>query len=208
MKKVLIINSSARITNSQSRAMTALFQENWQRLYPTDHFIFRDLGIDPIPHIDDAWIKASFTKVSDRNAENQAPLALSNKLVRELKEVDIIVFGLPMYNWGVPSGVKAYMDQIMRINETWKFESGEPDGNYVGLLSGKKAYILSARGDNGYGCGERNEHMNFQSKYVETIFRIIGIGEIETISLDSEEYGGELFQKGKERITAMIKAIK
>ncbi|MEC4114707.1 NAD(P)H-dependent oxidoreductase [Myroides pelagicus] len=113
-----------------------------------------------------------------------------------------------MYNWSIPSGLKAYIDQIMRINETWKFRSSIPDGDYVGLLKNKQVYILSSRGDTGYGQGEKNQHMNFQTNYLELIFSILGVKNIKTLSLDNEEFGGDIFQKGQMEIYHAIKQLK
>jgi len=208
MRKVLVINSSLREHTSQSRALTKLFVEVWSKNYPNDTYIYREVGLKPIPHITQEWVTASFTKVEDRTEANQKPLNLSNILLTELKEADIYVIGVPMYNWSIPSGLKAYIDQIMRINETWKFGSGKPDGDYVGLLHNKKLFILSSRGDNGYAEGEHNAHMNFQTNYLETIFKIMGVQDVEVISLDNEEYGGELFARSQEEIHNQIVKIK
>jgi len=208
MRKVLVINSSTREEKSHSRALTKLFVETWSKNYPKDTYHYREVGLTPIPHITKEWIEASFTKVENRTEENQKPLELSNILVKELKESDVYVIGVPMYNWAIPSGLKAYIDHIMRINETWKFRSGEPDGDYVGLLENKKLFILSSRGDNGYAEGEHNSHMNFQTNYLRTIFNILGVQDIEIISLDNEEYGGELFAKSQEEIHDQILKIK
>jgi len=208
MRKVLVINSSTREEKSHSRELTKLFVETWSKNYPGDTYIYREVGLIPVPHITNEWIGASFTKIEDRTEENQKPLALSNILVKELKETEIYVFGVPMYNWSIPSGLKAYIDNIMRINETWKFRSGVPDGEYVGLLENKKIFILSSRGDNGYAEGEHNAHMNFQSNYMKLIFNILGVNDIKIISLDNEEYGGELFAKSQEEIHNQILKIK
>lgn len=208
MKKILVINSSTRGEKSHSRALTKLFVETWSKKYPGDIYIYREIGLKPLPHITNEWIEAAFTKVKDRTKENQKALRLSNILIAELKEADVYVIGTPMYNWSISSGLKAYVDHIMRINETWKFRSGKPDGDYVGLLENKKALILASRGDNGYADGESNAHMNFQTNYLQTIFSIIGVRDIEVISLDNEEYGGILFEKSQERAYKQIKKLK
>ncbi|SHJ04197.1 FMN-dependent NADH-azoreductase [Cruoricaptor ignavus] len=208
MRKILIVNSSTRIHASQSRAMTGFFQEIWKMNNPNDEFIFRDVGLQPIPHIDDNWIKAAFIKPEDRTIDNQKPLELSNLLVDEIKSADIYVIGVPMYNWSIPSSLKAYIDQIMRINETWKFRSGEPDGDYVGLLEDKKLFVLSARGDNGYASNEHNAHMNFQTTYLQTVFKIMGVADIKIFSIDNEEYGGEKLENSRKEIFAKIADIK
>lgn len=208
MRKVLVINASTRDKKSHSRALTKLFVKTWSKNYPEDVYMYREVGLTPIPHITSEWIAASFTKVEHRTEENQKPLELSNIIIKELKEADIYVIGVPMYNWSIPSGLKSYIDQVMRINETWKFRSGKPDGDYVGLLEDKKLFILSSRGDSGYGEGEVNAHMNFQTNYLKTIFKIIGVEDIEIISLDNEEYGGELFAKSQREIYNQIKELK
>lgn len=208
MKKILIINASTRKEKSYSRKLTELFVDTWSKNNSQDIFLYREVGLTPVPHITNEWIKAAFTNVECRTNENQEPLELSNLLVSELKEADIYVMGTPMYNWSIPSGLKAYIDQVMRINETWKFKSGKPDGNYMGLLENKKLYILSSRGDSGYDENERNSHMNFQTTYLQTVFNIMGVQDVKTISLDNEEYGGELFLTSQRKIYDQIGRLK
>lgn len=207
MRKVLVINSSVRKQRSQSRKLTELFVRHWKNKYPDDTFSFREVGLTQIPAIDESWIASAFIKPEDRTSKNQMGVVFSNTLVRELKEHDIYVLGVPMYNWSIPSGLKSYIDQIMRINETWKFRSGNPDGDYVGLLKNKKLFILSARGDSGYGLGEKNEHMNYQTNYLKFVFSMMGVRDTTVISLDNEEYGGAVFEKSKKFIFEKIKGM-
>ena len=95
----------------------------------------------------------------------------------------------------------------MRINEIWKFRSGQQDGDYVGLLKNKKMFVLSSRGDTGYGENEENEFMNYQTTYLKSIFGMMGVEDITIISLDNEEFGGEIFEKSKQEIYAKINLI-
>ncbi|MDO5609097.1 MAG: NAD(P)H-dependent oxidoreductase [Capnocytophaga sp.] len=199
MKKVLMLNASVRNEKSQSRKLSQLFENQWKEKFPDDVFTHREVGTAIIPHIGEPWIAAAFIKPENRTEENQKALVLSNKLVDELKENDIYVLATPMYNWSIPSGLKAYIDQIMRINETWKFRSGTPDGDYVGLLTHKKMFLLSSRGDTGYGKHEKNAHMNFQTTYLSFIFRMMGVTDITVISLDNEEFGGDLFANSQKQ---------
>ncbi|WP_250253344.1 NAD(P)H-dependent oxidoreductase [Chryseobacterium sp. Marseille-Q3244] len=205
--KVLIINASVRNGRSYSRKLTQLFVENWKTKYPSDTFTHRETGIDSIPNIDERWIAGAFKKPSDRTEENHKALQLSDELVKELKEHDIYVIGTPMYNWSIPAGLKAYIDQIMRINETWKFRSGVPDGDYAGLLENKKAFLLSTRGDTGYGENEKNGHINFQTTYLKHILGIMGVTDVTTFSLDNEEFGGEIFENSKNEIFKALHSI-
>ena len=207
MNKVLIINASVRNEKSHSRKLTQLFVENWKKKNPNDNFTHREVGLEEIPPINEKWIASAFIKPSERTKENQSGVEFSNELVKEFKEHNIYVLGTPMYNWSIPSGLKSYIDQLMRINETWKFRSGEPDGDYVGILENKKMFILSSRGDTGYGESEKNEHMNFQTTYLKFVFGIMGIKDISTISLDNEEFGGEIFENSKKKIYQRIEQI-
>lgn len=207
MNKVLIINASVRKERSHSRKLTELFVENWKAKHPNDTFTYREVGLSAIPPVDEAWIASAFVKPEERTAENQKGVGLSNELVNEVKTHDIYVIGTPMYNWSIPSSLKAYLDQIMRINETWKFRSGKPDGDYVGLLENKKLFILSSRGDTGYGENEPNEHMNFQTTYLKFIFGIMGVKDVTVISLDNEEFGGEVFERSKAAIYERLRLI-
>lgn len=207
MNKVLIINASVRREKSHSRNLTQLFVENWKIKNPNDLFSYREVGMEEIPAINEKWIASAFIKPIDRTEENQSGVELSDLLVKEFIEHNIYVIGTPMYNWSIPSGLKAYIDQLMRINETWKFRSGKPDGDYVGLLNDKKMFILSSRGDTGYGENEKNEHMNFQTTYLKFVFGIMGIKDITIISLDNEEFGGDIFENSKRKIYQEIKQI-
>jgi FMN-dependent NADH-azoreductase len=165
------------------------------------------VGLEEIPPINEKWIASAFISPKERTNENQTGVELSNALIKEFKEHNVYVLGTPMYNWSIPSGLKSYIDQIMRINETWKFRSGKPDGDYVGLLENKKMFILSSRGDTGYGENEKNEHMNFQTTYLKFVFGIMGIKDISIISLDNEEFGGETFENSKKEIYQKIQNI-
>lgn len=207
MKKVLIINASVRGGKSHSRKLTQIFTENWKKKHPEDLLTYREVGLNIISPIDEDWIASAFINPNQRTEINQEGVRLSDTLVKELKENDIYVIGCPMYNWSIPSGLKAYIDQIMRINETWKFRSGKPDGDYVGLLKNKKMFILSSRGDTGYGENEKNREMNFQTTYLKFVFGMMGIEDLTIISLDNEEFGGEIFEKSKQNTYEKINMI-
>lgn len=199
MKNILVLNASPRGERSHSRKLTMMFTEKWKKNYPNDKILHRETGRTNIPHITEEWIAAAFSSADQHTKEIQNTLSFSDELVNEFKKADVYVVGVPMYNWSIPSGFKAYIDQIMRINQTWKFESGKPDGNYEGLLNGKKMYMLSTRGDYGYEIGGHNEHMNFHTPYLKTVFGIMGINDITEISLENEEYGGKAFLKSIEK---------
>lgn len=193
MNNILVVNGSPRGERSHSRRLVNNFLQQWMAAHPDDVVKHREIGRGSIPHIDESWIAAAFTSPDQRTADMNAKLALSDELVDELLEADVIIMGVPMYNWSVPSSVKAYIDQLMRIGRTWAFESGVPDGVYKGLLSGKRMFLISARGDFGYEEGGHNAMMNFQTPYLRLVFGIMGIKDITPIYLENEEYGGKTF---------------
>ncbi|MNR35681.1 FMN-dependent NADH-azoreductase 1 [compost metagenome] len=112
-----------------------------------------------------------------------------------------------MYNWSVPSSLKAYIDQVLRVNETWEVNHEDQRNPYIGLLKNKSLFLLLSRGAQGYEKGGYNEHMNFQSDYLRTVFNIIGITDIQEVSVDGEAFGTEAFELAKNNSNARIKVL-
>lgn len=191
MKKVLVINSSARMLNSQSRKLTEVFVDQWKSIHTNPIICFRELGNTSVPHINQNWISAAFKPEGTRSAEEIETLNISDSYISELLEADVIVLGSPMYNWSIPSALKAYIDQILRVNETFKVDRTNPQNPYVGLLKNKTLFLLLSRGEQGYEKGEYNEHMNFQSTYLKTVFNIIGITNVHVIAINALSSGPE-----------------
>jgi FMN-dependent NADH-azoreductase len=195
MKKVLVINSSARALNSQSRKLTEVFIDHWKSIHVNPTINYRELGNADVPHINDNWIAAAFKPEATRSEDEIEALKISNVYIAELREADVIVLGSPMYNWSIPSSLKAYIDQILRVNETWKLNPANMQNPYIGLLENKTLFLLLSRGAQGYEKGEYNEHMNFQSTYLKTVFNIIGISNIHVIAINGESFNVEKFKK-------------
>lgn len=204
MSKVLIINASARKERSLSRQMTNMFAETWKEKYPNANIVYREVGQEHIPHVSEEWIAGAFKPAELRTAENVEALKISDLLIAELKEASTIVLGSPMYNWSVPSALKAYIDQILRVNETILIDKERPQNPYIGLLKNKKVYLLMVRGNTGYGQGEFFEHMDFQSKYLKTVFNIMGLEDIEEITINGVEFKGESIESAEERIKQLL----
>ena len=189
MRNILIINASSRGDNSFSRKLTKFFQKEWAKINPLDEFTYRELGLSHIPHITEDWIEGAFKSVDERTEKENIALKFSDELVEELKKSNIIVIGSPMYNWSIPSSLKAYIDQVLRMNQTLTINPETPKDPYVGLLKDKKAFFLLVQGGTGYAPGEFYHHMDFQTEYLKTVFKIIGITETEVISMDSAAMG-------------------
>lgn len=208
MATVLVLDASARAGcsgdkahGSHTRRLTARFAARWRKRRPEDVFLHRDLGEAPPRPVTGAWIEAAFTPPARRTPTMQAVLAESDALVDELISADLIVAGVPMYNFGPPAQFKAYIDNIVRVGRTFGFDRQRPGEPYWPLLAdaGKHLVVLSARGDFGYAPGERLAHMNHVEPAVFTAFGYLGITRTHSVAVEADEFGGE-------RLAASIEA--
>lgn len=170
---ILQIESSARKAGSVTRdlAQGLVSQLAAERQV---NVVRRDVS-PGLPVIDDAWVAANFTDPAERSGEQKAKLSLSDGLVAELKEADILVIGAPVYNFGIPASLKAWIDLIARARETFRYTESGP----VGLLEGKKAYVVMASGGTQIGSG-----IDFASGYLRHVLGFIGIDDVEVIAAD------------------------
>lgn len=211
MAKLLHIDASPRSDRSHSRRLSREFIKAWKIANPNDTVTYRDIGRHPIPHINEAWIAAAFTPPEKRSPEMWDALRISEELVDEFLAADIYIIGTPMYNWSVPSGLKAYIDQIVRIGRTWAYIPDEnPEFPYKPLVHGKKMFVISARGDGGFAPGGRNEKLDFLDPYLKVIFGMLGITDISFVAIENDEYGGQKLADSiaaaRNRITEIVAA--
>lgn len=195
MANLLHIDASPRGERSHSRRLTQEFVEKWQHVHPNDTITYRDIGRQPVPHVDEAWIAAGYTPPAERTPELWDAIRFSDQLVDEFLAADLYVIGTPMYNFSIPSTLKAYIDQIVRIGRTFEFAPENPENPYIPLVLGKKMFIISARGASGYGPGGPYESMNYQTPYLATIFGFMGITDVAFIDVENEESGGHKFEE-------------
>ena len=142
MSRVLIIESSARQQDSFSRQLTRQFISQWQSVHPGDQITVRDLALNPVPHLDADLLGGWMKPEEQRSATEKASLQRSNELTDELLAADVLVMAAPMYNFAIPSTLKAWLDHVLRAGTTFKYTETGPQG----LLTGKKAYVLTSRG--------------------------------------------------------------
>lgn len=207
MTNLLHINSSPRIERSHTRRMTATFVQQWQALYPDVNIIYRDIANNPPPHITQNWIAAAFTEPSERSTQMQTDLAISDALVDELIQSNYLVLGTPMYNFGIPSTLKAYIDQIVRIGRTFLFDPENKTTPYKPLTKEKTAYILVSTGDTGYAPGEPLDKINQLEPYLRTVLTFIGIKDIHFIYQGNDEFGGEKLAHSIAQAQAKIESM-
>lgn len=142
MTKVLQINSSITGDNSVSRELSRELIKRLNQVSEGIELIERDFGKEPIPHLDGARLGALFTPAEARSEEQNQAVAFADQLIDELMQADTLVIALPMYNFTIPSMSKAWVDHVARAGVTFQYTDTGP----VGLLSGKKAYLVSALG--------------------------------------------------------------
>jgi FMN-dependent NADH-azoreductase len=173
MTTLLQINASINNGNGESSRLSKQFVAAFHKSHPKATMVLRDVAAaEPVPHLDAERFGAFITKPEVRNAAQHAVVAYSDTLINELKQADVIVLGLPMYNFGVPSQLKAYFDHIARIGVTFEYtEKGA-----VGKLTGKKVYVFAARG----GVYEGTP-MDTQTSYVRDFLRFLGMSDVEFI---------------------------
>lgn len=170
MKNVLQINSSLFQEQGQSSRLTAALVA--RLLSPGDRLVTRDLAAEPVPHLTAERFAAFSTPEAERSDEQQVAVACSDALIAELRTADVIVLGLPMYNFGVASTLKAYFDHVARAGVTFRYTGNGPEG----LLTGKKAYVLATRGGSYQGTP-----MDTQTPYVRIFLAFLGITDVEFI---------------------------
>jgi FMN-dependent NADH-azoreductase len=168
MTTILQLNASILSNDGQSTQLADQFVAG----FPDAHIVRRDLASEPVPHLTAERFGAFLSKPETRTKEQQAVLDYSDTLIGELKRADVIVLGLPMYNFGVPSTLKAYFDHVARAGVTFNYTATGP----VGLLTGKKVYVLATRG--GMYAGTPRDT---QTAYVRDFFAFLGITGIEFV---------------------------
>jgi FMN-dependent NADH-azoreductase len=192
MKTLLQINSSLNLSNDKSSQLAERLVDQWRSANSDGRVVTRDLVEDPVPHLDQATLQAFAASAQQRSASQQVAVALSDTLIWELDAGDVLVLGLPMYNFGVPSTLKAYFDHIARAGVTFRYTANGPQG----LMSGKKAYVAAARGGRYVGTPR-----DTQSAYVRDFLAFIGISDVEFIYAEglASADGGDALEGGKHR---------
>lgn len=197
MTRLLHLDSSARPGSSDTarhcshtRRLSARFVARWRERDPNAHVIYRDIGAEPPSPVDGRWVHAAFTPPAQREPWMHDRLAQSDALIDELLAADVIVAGVPMYNFGMPAQFKAYIDNIVRVGRTFGFDRSRAGAPYWPLLAGmnKRLVILSARGAFGYGPGQRIAHLNHVEAGVATAFGYIGVTDVASVAIEYDEF--------------------
>jgi FMN-dependent NADH-azoreductase len=176
MAHLLHLDASPRGERSHSRKLSKAIVDSWIAAHPGDAVTYRDLGHNPVPLVDEPWIAAAYTPLEARSEADNSTLKVSNELIDELFAADIYVFGIPMYNFSVPAGFKAYIDQIVRVGRTFT----APD--FQGLLKGKRMFVAMSAGAD-YAVGAPFANYNFVVPYLRAVFGFLGVTDINVVTL-------------------------
>jgi FMN-dependent NADH-azoreductase len=180
MKTILQINTSLFSEQGHSSRLAQSFVQAWQEQNPEGRVIVRDLAQDPVPHLTAERFQAFLAPTEERTTGQQAVVAYSDALIDALRQADVIVLGLPMYNFGVPSTLKAYFDHVARAGVTFRYTADGP----VGLLGDKTVFVLATRGGAYQGTAK-----DTQTLYVQDFFNFLGIHDIRFIYAEGLNLG-------------------
>jgi FMN-dependent NADH-azoreductase len=172
MTTLLQITASIQGENGQSSQLANRFVAAWRSQHPQARVIHRDLAADPVPHLTAERFGAFLAQPEQRDDRQHAIARYSDTLIEELRQADLIVLGLPMYNFGIPSQLKAYFDHVARAGHTFNYTAQGP----VGLLRDKKVYVFAARG--GLYAGAP---LDTQTPYVRDFLGFLGLKDVEFV---------------------------
>jgi FMN-dependent NADH-azoreductase len=179
---ILQINSSARREGSYSTRMADRLVARLQEADPEATLTLRDLGATPHPILDEAALGALFAPSSQRTPEQAARVALDDALIAEIQAADVVVLGVPMYNFGVPAQLKNWIDAISRAGVTFRYTANGPEG----LLKGKKVYVALARGGK-----YRNTPSDTQVPYLATVLGFLGMTDVQFVYAEGLAMGAD-----------------
>lgn len=178
MTHLLHIDSSARGEGSASRRLSAEYVQAWKARNPHGTVTYRDLAVATPDFVSPEWITGVFGPAEAANADTKAALEASEYLIREIEDADVLVLGVPMYNFGVPATFKAWIDQVVMAGRTFAFGENGPEG----LLKDKKAIVLRASGSD--FDNPAFAPMDFHAPYIRGVLGWIGITDVEFIAVN------------------------
>lgn len=198
MKTLLQIRSSLLLGNGQSNRLADRYVAAWQAANPGGRVVVRDLAQNPVPHLDLARVGAFSTPAEQRTPEQQALVAESDALIDELQGADVVALGLPLYNFGIPSTLKAYFDFIARSGVTFRYTASGPEG----LVKGKRVVVFAARG----GLYQGQPH-DTQTPFVRQFLGFVGMTDVRFVFAEGLNMGEDPRREGLRSAEADIDTL-
>jgi FMN-dependent NADH-azoreductase len=191
---ILRVDSSGRESGSVTRELADLLIQGLVDRQPV-RLATRDVA-KGLPFVDAGWIAANFTEPNQRDDAKRAALAQSDALVEEVMAADVLVIGVPFYNFGVPAALKAWIDQIARARVTFRYTEQGPEG----LLKGKKVYLIVATGGTAVGGA-----IDFATPWLKHVLAFLGITDVEVIAAERQMIQGDAARaQARARIAALL----
>ena len=188
MPTLLHIDVSVRTSRSLSRELSLHFVDEWRNRHSPSQLIRRDLALKPPPFVDERFIAAAFTPLEERTAAMCATLAVSDGCIDELQASDVIVIGTPMYNYGLPAALKAWVDQVIRIDRTFSFDLARGDFPLKPILSGKALVLLTSSGEFGFAPGGIRQSANHLDTHFATLQHLLGADHLFHAGIEYQEF--------------------
>ena len=195
MNRLLRIDASSRTEGSFSRELADSFEQAWRRRHPNGEVIRRDLIAEPIGHITSETIAAFYTPPDELSTRLRDAVALSDRLIAELRSADTLLIGTPIYNFSIPSALKAYIDQIVRIGQTFAYDGK----TFEGLVNGKRAYVICAYGAAGYHDEKLLAAYDFLEPYLRGLLGFLGITDTRFFAIEGTTAEGALVRRDAAR---------
>lgn len=190
MHNLLFVTSSLFGSQSQSRQIAAEFVDSWSRAHHGTAVIERDLDAQQTPHLSLAILGAVMTAKESRTPEQQVVAAEADRMIEELEAADTIVIAAPMYNFSIPSTLKAWIDHVARAGRTFRYTAAGPEG----MLTGKKVFVVTGRGGV-YSEGPASA-ADFQEPYLRMVLGFIGLTDVEFIHVEGLKVSPEAAANG------------
>ncbi len=207
MTNLLRVDSSARLAGSRSRELGDLFEASWLARFPHTRIVRRELATDPLPHIAAETIQGYYTPAEQMTDRLREATALSDKLIAELESADVLLLTLPMYNFSIPSVLKAWIDQVVRIHRTVGFDGQ----SFEGLVKGKWVYVISSRGAAGYENGGPLSAVDYQKPYLRHLLGFLGMTNVTFVEVEATNAGPDVatanIEKARRRIADLVAAL-
>ena len=214
MNNLLHIDASARKTtnevsafNSVSKSIAASFIDKWRTTNNENKIIHRNVGISPPDFINQDWIAAVFTPEDDKTDTQKDLLSLSDTLIDELDQADLIVMSSSMYNYGMPAALKAWFDQVVRIHKTFTFDLERGDFPLEPIMSGKTLVLITSSGEFGFEIGGIREKMNHLNPHIQTLSHYLGVEAFHEINAEYQEFNDDRHRSSVENAHAAAKKL-
>jgi FMN-dependent NADH-azoreductase len=201
MSNLLFVTSSLMGTTSKSREVGAAYADAWRTANPGGVVVERNLTPANIPHLDMSTLGALGTPADKRSADQAKAVAFADGIIEQAEAADVIVLAVPMYNFSIPSTLKAWFDHLARAGRTFRYTAQGPEG----LLKNKKVIVVVSRG--GYYGDDAAKATNFQDPYIRQILGFVGLTDVTFVAVEGQAIGAEAAAKGLAEAHSAISAL-